>query len=49
MVLLKPLVGLFVSTEEAFQGFADDVLVGRASKEGRKALKHCVCFLVETC
>jgi len=48
MILFEPLVELFVSAKETFQGFANDVLVRRASKESCIALKHCVRFLVET-
>src|SRR6266849_10721444 len=47
MILFKPLVELFVSAEETFQGFANDVLVRRSSEESRIALKHRVRFLVE--
>jgi hypothetical protein len=49
MVFLKPLVELLVSPKETFEGFTDDVLVRRATKESRIALKHGVSFLVETC
>jgi hypothetical protein len=48
MILLKPVVELLVSSEEAFQGFANDIFVSCTSKESRITLKHCVRFLVET-
>src|SRR5713226_1860132 len=49
MILLKPLVELLVSPEQALQGFPDDVLMRCPSEEGCITLKHCVRFLVETC
>ena len=45
MIPFKPLNELLVSTEEAFQGFANDVLVRRASEEGCITLKHGMRFL----
>ena len=45
MIPFKPLNELLVSTEEAFQGFVNDVLVRRASEEGCITLKHGMRFL----
>src|SRR5260370_39996016 len=47
MILFKPLVELFVSAEETFQRFTDDVFVGCASEESCITLEHRVRLLVE--